>query len=396
MSRIVSLIAVAVLATACGSAQKAGNKESAAASTAAPSGDPKAPVAKYEGGTVTAGELDEATKSEMKQLDAEHEKRVYELRRSTLDRLILERLFEERAKKEGMKLEEYLQREITASAPAPTDADLQQFYDRQVQQAKAQTPPYEAVKEQIRQQLAQQGAKNPTEKELRAFYDERTTPPPFAAVKDQLRDALVNERAQQAAGNYLQKARTDAKVQILLQPKRTEVAAEGPTKGPADAPITIVEFSDFECPFCVRAEESIAQVMKAYEGKVRIVYRDFPLPNHTKAPKAAEAAHCAGDQGKYWEMHSTLFKNQRAIDVPALKGYAKELGLDTAKFDQCLDSGAKANVVAEHKKAGEAAGVTGTPAFFINGVFLNGAQPFEAFKEIIDSELSRGTATAQK
>ncbi|HYG67396.1 MAG TPA: thioredoxin domain-containing protein, partial [Anaeromyxobacteraceae bacterium] len=121
--------------------------------------------------------------------------------------------------------------------------------------------------------------------------------------------------------------------------------------------------------------------------QVRLVYRDYPLPNHTQAPKAAEAAHCAGDQGKYWEMHGKLFAVGGKLEVPSLKGYAKELGLDQAKFDQCLDSGVKAAVVEGHRKAGEEAGVNGTPAFFVNGQLISGAQPLDAFKKVIDREL---------
>jgi protein-disulfide isomerase len=120
---------------------------------------------------------------------------------------------------------------------------------------------------------------------------------------------------------------------------------------------------------------------------VRLVYREFPLPFHAQAPKASEAALCAGDQNKYWELHEKLFANQQGLGIPELKGHAKGLGLDMGKFDKCLDGGDKAKVIEESKKAGEALGVTGTPAFFINGRSLSGAQPFEKFKELIDYEL---------
>jgi protein-disulfide isomerase len=173
-----------------------------------------------------------------------------------------------------------------------------------------------------------------------------------------------------------------------MKPPKMEVAADGPSKGPSSAPVTIVEFSDFECPYCSRAEETVSQVLKQYGDKVRLVYRDFPLPFHPNAQKAAEAAQCAGDQGKYWEMHEKLFANQKDLKPEALKGYAKELNLDPAKFEKCLDGGAKAAVVDANRKAGEKVGVTGTPAFFINGYQLTGAQPFEEFKTIIDAELA--------
>jgi protein-disulfide isomerase len=160
-----------------------------------------------------------------------------------------------------------------------------------------------------------------------------------------------------------------------------------PSTGPADAWVTIVEFSDFQCPFCARVEPTVAQLLSKFPDKIRLVYRDYPLPNHGDAPKAAEAAHCAGDQGKYWEMHGRLFSNQDKLKVPDLKAQARELGLDGAKFDQCLDSGEKARLVEESRKAGDEAGVSGTPAFFINGRLLAGAQPLSAFEEIVNAEL---------
>ena len=128
--------------------------------------------------------------------------------------------------------------------------------------------------------------------------------------------------------------------------------------------------------------------MSAYAGKVRLVFRQFPLPMHPHAPKAAEAALCAQDQGKFWEMHDQLFANQRALDEDKLPDYAKAVGLDEAKFKECLSSGQKQAIIKADTEAGEAAGVSGTPAFFINGRFLNGAVPKAEFEKIIDEELA--------
>jgi protein-disulfide isomerase len=119
------------------------------------------------------------------------------------------------------------------------------------------------------------------------------------------------------------------------------------------------------------------------------VFKDFPLPNHSEAFKAAEAAHCAGDQGKYWEMHDAMFENIRNLFVPALKETARKLGLDGAKFDACLDSGKHAANVRADYELGEQMGVNSTPTIYVNGRALVGAQPFEAFKQIIDEELAR-------
>jgi len=130
-------------------------------------------------------------------------------------------------------------------------------------------------------------------------------------------------------------------------------------------------------------------VVKTYGTRVRLVFRDFPLSFHEHAQKAAEAGHCAEEQGKFWEMHDWMFDNQASLAAGDLKGAAKKLGLDGKKFDQCLDTGKYADAVAENQRAGEEAGVRGTPAFFINGTSLSGAQPFEKFKGEIDRVLGK-------
>ncbi len=307
--------------------------------------DPKAPVARLNGEAITAGELEEAVKKDLRRVEAEHQERIYQTRRQGLETLIAQRLVEAKAKSLGTTPEALLKKETE-----PTEAEINATYQAAKGQGK-QLPPLDQVRDQVVQFVRAQKA--------RAFY---------------------------------QKLYAEAKAEVLLppyRPPRVEVAAEGPSRGPEKAPITIVEFSDFECPFCSRAEGTVAQVLGAYGDKVRLVYRDFPLPMHPHAEKAAEAAHCAGDQGKYWEMHGRLFANQQALDIPALKKHAGELKLDQVKFDKCLDSGAKAKQVEAGRKAGEELGVTGTPAFFVNGMMLSGARPFEEFKSLIDSELAQ-------
>ena len=171
-------------------------------------------------------------------------------------------------------------------------------------------------------------------------------------------------------------------------PSKVDVSIDDDTiKGPEDAPITIIEFSDYECPFCVRAEPTLDKIFEEYPDKIRLVYRDFPLGFHTNAQKAAEATECAGEQDKFWEMHDKLFDEGVEGGVISFKQFADDLGLDTQEFDSCLDSGEMESEVQKDMSDGQSAGVTGTPAFFINGVKLVGAQPFESFKEIIDREL---------
>ena len=171
---------------------------------------------------------------------------------------------------------------------------------------------------------------------------------------------------------------------------------DDPVKGNPSAQITIVEFSDFECPFCGKFyAETYDQIITAYvnTGKANLVFRDFPLSSiHPNAQKASEAAQCAFEQGKFWEMHDKLFENQQALEIEDLKQYAKDLKLNTVKFNDCLDSGKYEEEVANDVSEGASYGVTGTPAFFINGKLIAGAYPLEEFQKIIDEELAKASA----
>ncbi|RMG11103.1 MAG: thioredoxin [Deltaproteobacteria bacterium] len=160
-------------------------------------------------------------------------------------------------------------------------------------------------------------------------------------------------------------------------------------KGPADAPVTIVEFSDFECPFCGRVEGTLKQIQDTYGDKVRIAFKHNPLPFHKHAYLAAQAAEAAGAQGKFWEYHDKLFQNQKALERSDLERYAEELGLDMAKFKAALDQGTYKKKIDAHQQQARALGASGTPSFFINGRFVRGAQPFPKFKQVIDEELAR-------
>ncbi|MFH1682553.1 MAG: thioredoxin domain-containing protein [Candidatus Woesearchaeota archaeon] len=169
-------------------------------------------------------------------------------------------------------------------------------------------------------------------------------------------------------------------------------------KGKADAPVTIVEFSDFECPFCGRyIEQTYPQIVKDYidTGKVKYVFRDFPLGFHAEAKPAAMAAECAHEQGKYWEYHDLLFANQDSLSADNYKQWAEDLGLDTTKFDACVDSEKYSSEVDADLADGQSYGVSGTPAFFINGKLISGAQPYSVFKQAIEAELSAGTTVTE-
>jgi protein-disulfide isomerase len=168
------------------------------------------------------------------------------------------------------------------------------------------------------------------------------------------------------------------------------VAADDPSYGDAKAAVTIVEFSDFQCPYCLRAMPTLKQVQQKYGSRVRVVWKDFPLFRiHPQALKAAEAGRCAEEQGKFWPYHDRLFANQNALMVDDLKKYAQDLSLDTARFNSCMDSSKYAARVKEGIDAGNALGVSSTPTLFINGRILPGAYPIEELSAVIDEELQR-------
>ncbi|MDO8551337.1 MAG: DsbA family protein [bacterium] len=188
--------------------------------------------------------------------------------------------------------------------------------------------------------------------------------------------------------------------QVVQQPAPTALSSEtmaklaqsGWSKGNKDAKVTIVEFSDFECPFCGRYNTgTYPQIDKDYiqTNKIHYVFQHFPLPMHPNAQKSAEAAECAGEQGKFWEMHDKLFANQTSLSITDLKKYAADLGLKTSTFNSCLDSGKEADKVKSGTSLGQGVNVSGTPAFFINGQLISGAQPYQAFKTVIDQELAK-------
>lgn len=157
-----------------------------------------------------------------------------------------------------------------------------------------------------------------------------------------------------------------------------------------DCAITIIEYSEFQCPYCERVQPAARQLLKEYQGKIRWIVRDFPLGFHNRAKPAAIAARCAQDQGKYWEMYEELFKNQKSLNDPDLKKMAQKVGLDMKKYDDCYaNPGKHVAVIDENTKSGEKLGVTGTPAFFINGKRLSGALPYEEFKRVIESDLAK-------
>jgi protein-disulfide isomerase len=305
------------------------------------------PVAVVAGTPITAAELDELAGSKLFQVRQQE----YTVRRQTLDEAIGKRLLEAEAAARKISVDELTRVEIDGKAAPVTDADKKDFYEKN--KARFGTVPEE-------QALGQ--------------------------IEAGLRQRRVGERR----AEFLKDLRGKANVKVMLEPPRVTVGeANNPAKGPAGAPVTLVEFSDFQCPYCARVNPTLAKLQETYAGKLRIVFRDLPLLTiHKNAGHAAEAAHCANDQGKFWEMHDRLFANQAKLAPADLKEHAVALGLDATAFNQCLDSG---KYTAEWRRDSEEAtrlGLSGTPAFFVNGRLLSGAQPYEAFAAVIDEELA--------
>ncbi|MBF0462295.1 MAG: DsbA family protein [Magnetococcales bacterium] len=207
-------------------------------------------------------------------------------------------------------------------------------------------------------------------------------------VEDQVREYMLDKKREEAREAYLKGLWEKYGAEILLHPPRVELTVpQDLVRGKVDAPITLIEFSDFECPYCRRAQGTLQAVEKEYGDKVRFAFRHYPLPFHEQAPKASEAAQCAADQGKFWPFHDALFAEGTSLAPADLKKLAGKLALDQAAFDACLDSSRHANRVAKDSAEGKQLGISGTPTFFVNGIRLVGAVPLDKFKQVIDAEL---------
>ena len=243
--------------------------------------------------------------------------------------------------------------------------------------------------------LADLKTSSPTEQELQAFFEQHRDRirEPYEQIAPKLREYLAGQRNEAAKRAFYDALRTKHDIKSLLGPYRVTVAATGPARGPAAAPVTIVEFGDFQCPYCKRAESSLHAILEQYPREVRIVFRQLPLAQiHANAQGAAEAAVCADRQGKFWEMHDAMYADQSALTPDALKDTAKRLGLNLDRFSACLGEGAPAAALDADLKAAQDLGLTGTPYFFINGRPVDGNVPLEQFQRIIAEELRAGAS----
>ena len=310
-------------------------------------------VARYGTDSVTLAEADERALSQpvsnfgsMRLADA-----LYEARRVAIDDIINIKLIEREAAAQKIEVRALLDREIGAKIVPPTEIDVAARYKANPQRV--------------------QGAS-------------------IDQVREPIRNLLMQERTQTVRQAYLDSLRAKLPITVTLDAPRVEVAAAGrPTKGPDKASVEIIEFSDFQCPFCEAAFPTVKQVLAKYGDKIRFTYRHYPLPNHPNARPAAEAAACAAEQNKFWEYHDRLFTNQSKLAEADLKAHAQAIGLDAASFNSCVDSHKYAKLVEEDLAAGNQVGVNGTPAFFVNGRILSGAQPYDVFRRVIEEELAK-------
>ncbi len=271
---------------------------------------------------------------------------LYELRRDGLQAMIDQWIVENAAEEAGVTVAEFMQAQV-AALPAITDEEIDAFH--------------EANKSQI------------------SGSDDL----------DEIRLAIREYLKEEDPERVMESLRAATRAQILLEPPRWNIAPIGASRGPEDAPITIIEFSDYQCPFCRRAESTLAELEELYPGKLRFVYRHLPLDGHPQARPAAEAAVCAEAQDKFWEFHEVVFANQRALSAEQLRGYAEQVGIDLAAFDTCIGEDAtKGRIEADIATAREA-GTSATPTFFVNGRLVRGARPASEFQKLIDEELER-------
>jgi len=274
----------------------------------------------------------------------------YELQIKAVKSVVNQRLLDSAAKAKGLSREAFLQEVVDKNVPPPSASEIEGFY------------------------LAQKDRLNQ----------------PLDQVKPQVEQGLIQAKRQQARQDYMDRLYQNAGVSIFLKRPRARVEADpSRLRGSADAPVTIVEFADYQCPYCRSVQEVVSKIVEKYSGKVRFGFRDFPLRQiHPDAERAAQASRCAGEQGKFWEYHDLLFANQARLDPSGVREYAHTAGLDLEQFGACLASGKFAAQVESDIQSGLGAGVSSTPTFFVNGIVLVGSQPASAFENIIESELA--------
>jgi len=303
-------------------------------------------VAEIGGRAVTADELME--KEAGKLLQARY--KYYLAERDALQHFIDDQLLDMQAKKESVSVDELLKRHVSVNV------------------------------------------QEPTEDQLRFYYEGVQTDEAYEIARPKIIDTIHQLRVNKARDAYITALRADYGVVIELnQPTGHVDVGDSPRLGSEKAPVQVIEFADYECPYCQKVNEDLARLREQFGNQVSVVYKDYPLPMHPLAARAAEAARCASLQGKFWEFHDSLFESKR-LQVSDLKEQARTLKLDSARFDQCLDSSEQAAAVKKDVMEGQRLGLTGTPSFFINGHFMSGAIGYMKLRETVLQELAALTA----
>jgi len=341
-----------VLAAAVTAAAATACKPQAVASSAGPRPSPNIAgspvVASVNGEPITEAEVDLRAADRLVQIRQEE----YEARNDAINEIVAEKLLDREARGRRITVPALLQSEVDAKAApiSPTDATM--------------------LYEQNKARFAGQSR----EKAL-------------ASIEKALRQRSTSERL----AAYRKELRAAADVTVSLQPPRLDLAlpASSPAQGPAKAPVTLIEFADYQCPYCRQAEETVAAVLKEYKGKVRFVHGDFPLSNHDRADLAARASRCAGEQGKFWDYRHSLLVTPGDFSDEDFANRASGMGLDGNAFGACVQSGRHDAAIQASQDEGIKAGVNATPTFFFNGRKLAGAPSIEEFRRILDEELAR-------
>jgi protein-disulfide isomerase len=238
--------------------------------------------------------------------------------------------------------------------------------------------------------------KDPTEDQLQVYYEGMESTESYDAVRDRVLEHIRELRREKARAAYVTQLRSNARVQVLLEPPFANVnTKDAYAQGSKNPPVTIVEFADYECPYCQKITPELQKLEKEYAGRLAVIYKDFPLPMHHTAEKAAEAARCAGEQGKFWEYHDVLFYSKQ-LQISELKTHARVLKLDGDRFDKCLDDGAETANVKKDQEEAHQLGLTGTPSFFVNGHFFSGAADYSVLKEMVEMQLALSSQPASR
>jgi protein-disulfide isomerase len=353
---LLALVACQEKPATAGSTQVAPSGPAPAAATA-PAGTAAAEVvASWTGGSLSYADASKDISISLLQMQGEYLSNRYDAEMNAVDEKVNKSVAELEAKKRNITLEELMKKEIEEKVSAPTEPEIQDAYNQL--QRKFRGRPLEEVRPDVERAVTQK--------------------------KQGERYAIFMEDLRKSYG-------VNVTLPFPDMPRIPVSADDDPSEGSADAPVTIIQFAEFQCPYCGAANQTVQRLLKDYDGKVRFVFRDFPLGFHENAIPAAVAANCANQQSidKYWKFHDSFMANQKALTEADIQKAAQEAGVDTAKWEACRKDPAIEAEVRKDQEDGAAVGVTGTPAFFINGIFLNGAQPYEKFKMIIDAELAK-------